>query len=151
MPPPRKQYIRFRPVQLSDAAYISKWLAEALYKSPEWERYFLRTLIDEWYRTDKLSRPTSWMATLGNRRLFFLEIVEEDHVFLTAPRTLHSNHTQALNAWQHIITYLRRLAAVPRIRVTLDLTREVECACLFQLGFTEISTNGTTRTFLLIW
>jgi len=151
MPGFRKSRIRFRPVELADAIYICRWLAEALHQPPGWEHHFLHLLLEEWDNTEKLARQTSWMAMHGDQRLFFLEIAGEDEIFLTAPKGILDNRSTALAAWQRAITHLRGLGALTSLRVTLDRTRDVECGCLLELGFTEITTNGfhNQRTFLL--
>ncbi len=153
MPGPRKNRIHFRPLELPDAAYISRWLADSLGQSAEWERQFLRLLQDEWHKTGKLARQLSWMAMSGKHRLFFLEIAGEDEVFLTAPRGILENRITALAAWRQALVHLRGLGTLPSIRVTLDSVRDIECKCLLQLGFTELSTNGSPghRTFYLAW
>ena len=147
----RKNRIRFRPLELSDAVFISRWLTDTLRQSPQWERQFLRLLLDEWHKTINLTRETSWMAIHKDQRLFFLELVAEDEVFLTGPRGIFDHHVTAYTAWKHVVTHLRSLGTLPGIRVTLDKTRYIECECLLDLGFTETTINGAQRTFQLHW
>ena len=151
MPGPKKPRIRFRLVELSDAAYISRWLAESLKQSPEWEQQFLTLLLEEWHKNEKLSRHTSWMAMAGTQRLFFLEIAGQDEIFLTAPKDILDNRETALAAWQRSIAHLRTLGTLTSLRVSIDRTRQTECECLLELGFTEIAANGfhNQRSFLL--
>ena len=151
--PGKKNRISFRPLELSDAPYIGKWLADTLGQSAGWQRQFLRLLLEEWHATEKLARQMSWMAISGDQRLFFLEIAGEDQVFLTAPHGILENRPTALAAWRRAIVHLRSLPGLPGIRVTLDHTRDVEGECLLELGFTELAANGFPgqRTFLLLW
>ena len=151
MPGFRKSRIRFRPVQLTDAAYLCRWLAEALHQPPGWQYHFLHLLLEEWRNTEKLTRQSSWMAMHGDQRLFFLEIAGEDEIFLTAPKGVLDNRATALAAWQRAITHLRGLGTLTSLRATLDRTRDIECSCLLELGFTEITTNGfhNQRSFIL--
>jgi len=151
MPGPKKPRIRFRLVELSDAAFISRWLAESLQQSPEWEHHFLNLLLEEWHNSEKLARQTSWMALAGTQRLFFLEIAGLDEIFLTAPKGLLDHRDTALAAWQRSITHLRALGTLTSLRVSIDRTRHTECECLLELGFTEITANGfhNQRSFLL--
>lgn len=151
MPGSRKPRIRFRLLELSDAAYISRWLAESLRQSPEWELQFLNLLLEEWRNTEKLTRQTSWMALAGAQRLFFLELAGQEDVFLTAPKGILDHRESALSAWQRSIAHLRSLGALTRLRVAIDRTRHTECECLLALGFTEITANGfhNQRSFLL--
>lgn len=151
MPGRKKPRIRFRFLELSDAAYISRWLAESLKQSPEWERHFLNLLLEEWQNTEKLTRQTSWMALSGTQRLFFLELAGQDEVFLTAPKGILDHRETALAAWQRSITHLRGLGTLTSLRISIDRTRHTECECLLELGFTEITSNGfhNQRSFLL--
>lgn len=142
----KKSRIRFRQLQLSDAAYVARWLTETLHQSSYWERHFAKLLLEEWEHTAKLSRDTSWMAMYGTQRLFFLEITTGDEVYLTAPRGLLNNRIIALAAWRRVIIHLRNLGTLPRLRVALDKGREVECDCLLELGFTEITSDDQTAT-----
>ncbi|GGB19308.1 hypothetical protein [Puia dinghuensis] len=162
MPGFKKHRIYFRPLQLSDAIYISQWLADALRQPPGWERRLRRLLKEEWQKTDKLSRQMSWMCMSGNDPLFFLEIAGADEVFLTAPRGVLNNRPAALAAWRRVIVHLRSLRVNGRrtlsgIHVKLENSRHIECECLLQLGFTEIphseAPNGTLnhRSFQLTW
>jgi len=151
MPGSRKPRIHFRLVELSDAAYISRWLAESLQQSPKWEQQFLNLLLQEWHDSEKLTRQTSWMALTGTQRLFFLEIAGHDEIFLTAPKGILDHRETALAAWQRSIAHLRSLGTLTSLRVSIDRTRHVECECLLELGFTEITANGfhNQRSFLL--
>jgi len=151
MPGFKKPRIRFRLVELSDAAYISRWLAESLRQSPEWECQFLNLLLEEWHDTEKLARQTSWMAMAGTQRLFFLEIAGQEEIFLTAPKGILDHRETALAAWQRSIAHLRSLGSLTSLRVSIDRTRHTECECLLDLGFTEITANGfhNQRSFLL--
>ena len=151
MPGFKPNRIRFRPSERSDAAHIGKWLAGTLRQSPEWERQFVKLLLEEWAQTAKLLRDTSWMAMYGKQRLFFLEIAAEDQVFLTAPGGLLDNPVIALAAWRRAVLHLRNLGTLPGIRVTIDRSREVECECLLELGFIELPPNGNPnqRVFAL--
>src|SRR5579872_2270596 len=141
MPGSKKHRIYFRPLQLSDAIYISKWLADALQQPPGWEVQLRKLLQEEWKRTDKLSHQNSWMAMSGNEPLFFLEIAGEEEVFLTAPRGILDSRPTALATWRRVIVHLRGLRVnghgLRTIRVTLEKNRDIECQCLLQLGFTE--------------
>jgi hypothetical protein len=147
----RKNRIYFRPSELSDALFISRWLADWLKQSPAWERQFLHLLLDEWQKTDKLTRQTSWMAMYKDQRLFFVEIAAHDEVFLIAPKGILDSRTTALAAWQRTITHIRNLGTLPGIRVTLDKTRDIESQCLLDLGFIETTINGAQRSFELRW
>lgn len=151
MPGFKKTRVRFRPVELSDAAFISRWLADSLNQSPEWERHFLHLLLEEWRKTERLARQTSWMAMAGPERLFFLEIAGEEEIFLTAPRGLLNHRQTALAAWHRSVNHLRRLGTFNSLRVHIDGSRQVECECLLELGFTEITSNGfhNQRSFIL--
>ncbi|HEY4108682.1 hypothetical protein [Puia sp.] len=153
MPGFKKNRIRFRLLELSDATYICRWLAATLHQSPEWESHFLRLLLEEWHNNEKLTRQTSWMALAGEQRLFFLEIAAEDEVFLTAPPGILDNRLTALAVWQLAIAHLRSLRTLPGLHVTLEATRDIECECLLQLGFIELAANGfhNQRVFKLIW
>lgn len=147
----RKNRIRFRPLEFSDALFICRWVADMLGQSTQWERRFLHLLLEEWQKTEKLTRRTSWMAVSGDHRLFFLELSGEDQIFLTAPKAILENRITALAAWRLSLKHLRRLGTLPRIRVTLDRSRETECRCLLDLGFTEITANGNPRIFQYRW
>ena len=151
MPGSKKPRIRFRLVELSDATYICRWLAEALGQTPEWEHQFLKLLLEEWHNTQKLTRQTSWMAISGTQRLFFLEIAGDDEIFLTAPKGILESRETALAAWQRAIAFLRSRNTFQSLRASLDRNRDVECQCLLALGFTEIAANGfhNQRSFLL--
>jgi hypothetical protein len=151
MPGYRKPRIRFRPAELSDAAFISRWLADSLSQSAEWECHFGNLLLEEWRKNEKLTRQTSWMAMAGDQRLFFLEIAGEDEIYLTAPRGILDNPDAALAAWTRTIAHLRSLGSLNSLRVSIDRTRHTECDCLLRLGFTEITANGfhNQRSFLL--
>jgi len=159
MPGFKKNRIHFRQLAPSDSAYIARWLTVTLHQSPHWERHFLKLLLEEWENMGKLSRENSWMAMYGADRLFFLEITTGDEVFLTAPRGLLNNRIIALAAWRRVIIHLRNLGTLPRLRVTLDKSREVECDCLLELGFIETppteaeAPNGSQnhRIFVLSW
>ena len=150
----KKNRIFFRPLELSDATHISKWLADHLRQSAEWERHFHHLLLQEWQKTEKLSRQLGWMAMSGNQRLFFLEIAGENDIFLTAPRGILENRITALAAWRMAIVHIRSLDILSGIRVTLAPTRDTECECLLELGFIELAPNGGStgqRNFLLSW
>ena len=68
--------VSFRPPGSSDCYYISRWLAEAVGGSKAWQRHMQKLLQQEFLHTAKISQQMSWMATVGKRRLFFLEIIE---------------------------------------------------------------------------
>ncbi|HEY4108681.1 hypothetical protein [Puia sp.] len=140
--------ITFRPVVLADADCIARWTADPRLPPSQGIWLAKHQLILFWAATGRPTFGTDWMALRGDEPLFYLEIEEED-VFLRAPTGALADLSTALEYWLSTIDHLHTLHTQPRMRVTLDTSRELECQLLLENQFEELppTLNPNERRF----
>ena len=76
----------------------------------------------------------SWMAVAGKQRLFLLEILISNEVFITAPPGLLNDYRSALFIWRRIIGHLQKLLPRQTVVINLHFSCVSEARTLEKLG-----------------